>query len=87
MRTAHTHSHNNNTQLNHTTQLHNTTRIPRQFEGDNGDDRYRLAEAKFPATTALTSLPCGVCPVADQCRDGGPISPQTCAYMDKWLEF
>jgi DNA-directed RNA polymerase III subunit RPC6 len=48
---------------------------------------YRRAVAKFPDTTALTSLPCGRCPVMDQCRDGGPISPQTCEYFKAWLDF
>ena len=33
----------------------------------------------------FTSSPCGVCPVADHCRIGATISPETCEYMDEWL--
>lgn len=40
-----------------------------------------------PETTALTSVPCGTCPVFSECHDGGVISPQTCVYYDKWLDF
>ena len=40
-----------------------------------------------PDSTPLTDVPCGVCPVAGQCHDGGVISPKTCVYYDKWLEF
>lgn len=35
----------------------------------------------------LTSVPCGVCPVADQCHDGGAISPATCQYYDDWIQL
>lgn len=57
------------------------------LEVDGEDELYRRAVEKYPPTTALTSLPCGRCPVIDQCRDGGPISPATCEYYQKWLEF
>ena len=33
----------------------------------------------------FSSMPCGRCPVASDCRDGGIISPQTCVYMQQWL--
>lgn len=56
-----------------------------QLEGE-GEDLYRIAAEEFPPTTALTSVPCGRCPVIDQCRDGGPISPQTCVYFQQWLK-
>lgn len=59
-----------------------------QLERDGEDDDvYRRAVEKYPPTTALTSVPCGRCPVIDQCRDGGLISPQTCEYYQKWLDF
>jgi DNA-directed RNA polymerase III subunit RPC6 len=51
------------------------------------EEVYCVAEVRYPETTALTSLPCGRCPVIDQCRDGGPISPATCEYYQKWLGF
>ncbi|XP_077987941.1 DNA-directed RNA polymerase III subunit RPC6-like [Glandiceps talaboti] len=37
--------------------------------------------------TGLTRMPCGVCPVFDQCHVGGTISPSTCVYMAEWLEY
>lgn len=35
----------------------------------------------------LTSTPCGVCPVFNQCEEGNIISPATCIYMTKWLNI
>ncbi|GFX47896.1 DNA-directed RNA polymerase III subunit RPC6 [Trichonephila clavipes] len=35
----------------------------------------------------LMRVPCGVCPVHNECRDGGIISPTTCPYMKEWLEY
>ncbi|XP_073249039.1 DNA-directed RNA polymerase III subunit RPC6-like isoform X2 [Porites lutea] len=35
--------------------------------------------------TGLMRTPCGVCPVSDRCREGGPISPSKCVYMKEWL--
>ncbi|GFH33348.1 DNA-directed RNA polymerase III subunit RPC6, partial [Haematococcus lacustris] len=59
-------------------------------EGDDPDDseeHYRPMLYAAPETTPFTNLPCGVCPVFHQCRDGGPVSPATCVYFDKWLQF
>lgn len=57
-------------------------------DNDNDDqDHYRPVVMGVPETTALTSLPCGVCPVFEKCYDGGVISPQTCVYYNQWLEF
>jgi hypothetical protein len=54
-------------------------------EGEDPDERtYALVNA--PADwDNLTTVPCGVCPVFDQCVPGGVISPETCAYYSKWL--
>ncbi|KXZ56996.1 hypothetical protein GPECTOR_1g90 [Gonium pectorale] len=54
---------------------------------DDNEDHYRPAVLGVPDSTALTNVPCGVCPVMSECHDGGVISPQTCVYYDKWLEF
>ncbi len=32
----------------------------------------------------LMATPCGVCPVAEQCHEGGIISPLTCPYLTDW---
>jgi len=37
--------------------------------------------------TGTMAMPCGVCPVAKQCKVGGLVSPATCEYLDKWLDF
>ncbi|XP_076925272.1 uncharacterized protein LOC143588040 [Bidens hawaiensis] len=38
-------------------------------------------------TGALASVPCGLCPRIRECTPGGLISPATCVYYTKWLEF
>jgi DNA-directed RNA polymerase III subunit RPC6 len=35
----------------------------------------------------LTEMPCGRCPVSQDCRIGGKISPDNCVYMADWLSF
>ncbi|KAG7493018.1 hypothetical protein MATL_G00020110 [Megalops atlanticus] len=37
--------------------------------------------------TGLVKTPCGLCPVFDDCHEGGEISPSTCIYMTEWLDF
>lgn len=39
------------------------------------------------AGIGVMAVPCGVCPVASQCKPGGLVSPTTCEYLDKWLDF
>lgn len=50
-------------------------------------DTFRPALLQIPESSALSSMPCGVCPVFDQCTDGGEVSPQTCVYFKSWLDF
>ncbi|KAK9101994.1 hypothetical protein Sjap_019248 [Stephania japonica] len=40
-----------------------------------------------PVVGAFTSIPCGVCPRIHECSPDGIISPVTCVYYTKWLEF
>ena len=40
-----------------------------------------------PNIGAMASFPCGVCPRISQCTPDGIISPKTCVYYTKWLEF
>ncbi|MBA0647816.1 hypothetical protein Goklo_015633 [Gossypium klotzschianum] len=40
-----------------------------------------------PKLGALASVPCGVCPQISRCTPDGIISPITCEYYKKWLEF
>ena len=31
--------------------------------------------------------PCGICPVFKDCHTDGLITPETCVYLNKWLDF
>ena len=46
---------------------------------------YSPAAIPIPSESALTNVPCGLCPVFEECVPGGLISPETCEYMDAWL--
>ncbi|KAB1262382.1 DNA-directed RNA polymerase III subunit RPC6 [Camelus dromedarius] len=47
---------------------------------------YRAVNPVIPPT-GLVRAPCGLCPVFDDCHEGGEISPSNCVYMTEWLEF
>ena len=47
---------------------------------------YAIAK-RITVPDALSAMPCGVCPVFEDCTPGGVISPATCVYIDKWLDF
>uniref|UniRef100_UPI00398F16AF DNA-directed RNA polymerase III subunit RPC6 isoform X1 n=2 Tax=Pristiophorus japonicus TaxID=55135 RepID=UPI00398F16AF len=53
------------------------------------DGQMKLYRAVNPIIqpTGLMRTPCGMCPVFDDCHEGGEISPATCFYMTDWLEF
>jgi DNA-directed RNA polymerase III subunit RPC6 len=52
--------------------------------GNKGAVKFRLCKP-FKSPNHLAETPCGVCPVASQCFDGGDISPTKCVYMQEWL--
>ncbi|CAK9161969.1 unnamed protein product [Ilex paraguariensis] len=56
-----------------------------------GTSCYRCATGagigQGPKIGAMASIPCGVCPRISQCTPNGIISPSTCAYFTKWLDF
>ncbi|KAL1226216.1 hypothetical protein V5N11_010058 [Cardamine amara subsp. amara] len=39
------------------------------------------------AGTSFASMPCGACPSIGLCSPDGVISPGTCVYFQKWLDF
>lgn len=47
---------------------------------------YRGVNA-IATATGLVTTPCGLCPVFDDCCDGGEISPSSCIYLSEWLDF
>ncbi|MCL7028608.1 hypothetical protein MKW94_003170 [Papaver nudicaule] len=53
-----------------------------------GEQCYRRSNKRgLPKTGALASIPCGVCPRLNECTPNGVISPSTCVYFKKWLDF
>ncbi|XP_033735588.1 DNA-directed RNA polymerase III subunit RPC6-like isoform X2 [Pecten maximus] len=54
--------------------------------GEASSKLYRAMKPLVP-TTGLMRMPCGSCPVFDQCCEGGPVSPTNCVYMKEWLEY
>ncbi|RYQ98519.1 hypothetical protein Ahy_B07g086249 [Arachis hypogaea] len=40
-----------------------------------------------PKDGAMSSIPCGVCPRINFCSPDGIVSPRTCVYYQKWLDF
>ncbi|XP_048129796.1 DNA-directed RNA polymerase III subunit RPC6-like isoform X2 [Rhodamnia argentea] len=42
---------------------------------------------KEPRVGVMAWIPCGVCPRIARCMPGGTISPMTCEYYSKWLDF
>ncbi|KAM0071182.1 putative RNA polymerase Rpc34 [Helianthus debilis subsp. tardiflorus] len=55
-----------------------------------GQVYYRCPPAdlnKGPKIGALVSIPCGICPRIRECASDGLISPTTCVYYTKWLDF
>jgi DNA-directed RNA polymerase III subunit RPC6 len=37
--------------------------------------------------SGFVRVPCGICPLIDNCHENSPISPHNCIYMKEWLEF
>ncbi len=38
-------------------------------------------------STPFVRNPCGICPIFNDCHDDGLITPSTCIYLNKWLDF
>ncbi|KAK3093269.1 hypothetical protein FSP39_013476 [Pinctada imbricata] len=54
--------------------------------GDGQNKLYRSINPLVPPT-GLMRMPCGACPVFDQCYEGGAVSPTNCVYMKDWLSM
>lgn len=53
-------------------------------EMDQLNNTYRALEPPI-TSSGLISVPCGICPVFNDCSlHGGDITPITCAYLDNW---
>lgn len=51
-----------------------------------GADCYKLKQRE-EKVGAMASIPCGACPRINHCAPDGIISPTTCQYYTKWLDF
>ncbi|XP_071524620.1 DNA-directed RNA polymerase III subunit RPC6 isoform X1 [Panulirus ornatus] len=55
-------------------------------EGAQGVRLYRAVTSFLP-TPSLMTVPCGVCPLINECDDVGNVTPVKCRYMKEWLEW
>lgn len=74
-------SANASQQYNHN---NNNNNLPGMLTVSSNSVMYQVAK-EIPSVNALTDAPCGMCPVASQCCDGGIVSPQACVYLTQWL--
>lgn len=49
--------------------------------------RQYVEEGEEVSHNGLMETPCGRCPVADICEEGGPVNARTCEYFQEWLEI
>ena len=56
---------------------------------DSGGYEIKLyrSVSSLTESSPLMSVPCGDCPQANECSEGGMISPANCLLMKKWLEY
>ena len=62
-----------------------------QFEREGGSSDapirlYGKSKLNVPESIPFTDIPCGVCPVFNECHEGGQVAPEKCDYYKKWLE-
>eukprot|EP00891_Asterochloris_glomerata_P005515 jgi/Astpho2/5515/Aster-02781 len=65
--------------------LESDFKIERVQTQTGDEDAYRPALSKLPDKTEFNDIPCGRCPVVQECHPGGAISPQSCHYYKEWL--
>ncbi len=52
----------------------------------NASRVYGKSKLNVPDGIPFTDIPCGVCPVFNECHEGGQVAPEKCDYYKKWLE-
>jgi DNA-directed RNA polymerase III subunit RPC6 len=61
--------------------------LPSQIVSDDEDDNvyvYKTVNSVEPES-CMGTIPCGTCPVYQQCSDYGPVTPAKCTYYTQWL--
>ncbi|KAL8619565.1 hypothetical protein ACOMHN_019621 [Nucella lapillus] len=61
-------------------------KVDRVSGASEGNDKLYYRVAPIIKKTGLMSVPCGFCPMIDECTNDGPISPRTCVHMKEWLD-
>ena len=60
-------------------------------DDDDADDTFENKRfqviPRLPDGDQLTRIPCGMCRIMEKCAPGGLVSPESCAYMEAWLDF
>jgi DNA-directed RNA polymerase III subunit RPC6 len=55
---------------------------------DHGGKQNLYRSVKLIIDSApIVRNPCGICPVFKDCHRDGLITPETCVYLNKWLDF
>lgn len=57
------------------------------LEDNTGGERLIKLSRQPHGSNHLTEVPCGKCPVYDACGDVGDITPVSCPYFQRWLDF
>ena len=55
-------------------------------ESGSKQNFYRSMKPMLDSSPVVRN-PCGICPVFKDCHDDGLITPETCIYLNKWLDF
>ena len=64
------------------------TTVASTIDNTNGhrQNLYRSVKLTLDSSPVVKN-PCGICPVFKDCHDDGLITPKTCVYLNKWLDF
>lgn len=65
-------------------------RVRRAWERNRLNDLYGPLDPEIDGIgpgNGLTQSPCGRCPVFKSCKIGAIVSPETCVYLEEWLNF
>lgn len=65
-------------------------KVEKQISAENNSEKcvklYRSIES-LAKDTGLMRMPCGLCPVFNDCHEGGPICPAKCIYLTDWFQY
>lgn len=64
-------------------------KVEKQLSIDANGSNYNTYRAiqQISAPNGLMRMPCGLCPISDECHIDGIISPSKCVYLKEWLNF